>query len=46
MLQAFIIGVGGILGFLAVVGASLFVWDFIYFKEPLSAEKKKEEKLD
>ena len=44
MLQAFIIGAGGILGFLAVVGASLFVWDFFCFEEP--SQDEEEEKLD
>ena len=43
MLQAIVIGLGGILGFLAVVGASLFVWDFFCSEEPLDDEEDEEE---
>ena len=45
MLQAIVIGLGGILGFLAIVGASLFIWDFFCFEEP-SQDEDEEEKLD
>jgi uncharacterized protein involved in exopolysaccharide biosynthesis len=40
MLQAIVIGLGGILGLFLVIGAAFFVWDFFCFEE------KKEEKLD
>ena len=46
MLQAFIIGVGGILGFLVVAGAAFLVWDFFCFEEPSQDEDEEEEKLD
>ena len=47
MLTTFLIGLGGILGFLVVVGAAFLVWDFFCFEEPLQDEDdNEEEKLD
>ena len=46
MLQTIVIGLGGILGFLAVTGAAFLVWDFFCFEEPLQDQDEEEEKLD
>lgn len=45
MLQAIVIGLGGILGLFLVIGAAFFVWDFFCSEEPLD-DKEDEEELD